>query len=32
MVYPYFAGSVSTMIGVGIVLGAGLYFMIAAGW
>lgn len=32
MVYPYFTGTVGTMVSVGIFLGAGLYFMLAAGW
>lgn len=32
MVYPYFAGSVVTLAGVGVLLGGGLYLMIQAGW
>ena len=32
MVYPYFVGTIGGMVGVGIFLGAGLYFMLAAGW
>jgi len=31
MVYPYFTGSVATMIGGGAVIGAALYVTIAAG-
>jgi hypothetical protein len=32
MVYPYFTASVSTMVGVGLALGAALYGGYAAGW
>ena len=32
MVYPYFAGSVVTLAGVGVLLGVGLYPMVQAGW
>lgn len=32
MVYPYFTGTVGTMVSVRIFLGAGLYFMLAVGW
>ncbi len=32
MVYPYFTGTVGAMIGGGVLLGAGLYLMLAAGW
>ena len=32
MVYPYFAGSVVTLVGVGVLLGVGLYLMVQAGW
>ncbi len=32
MVYPYFAGSVVPLAGVGVLLGVGLYLMIRAGW
>ena len=31
-VFPYFAGTVGTMIAAGIFLGARLYAMLAAGW
>ena len=32
MVYPYFAGTIATIIGGGILLGALLYAMLAAGY
>ncbi len=32
MVYPYFTGTVGTMIGGGITVGVALYCMVAAGW
>ena len=32
MVYPYFAGTVLTMIAGGVVCGVALYLMLAAGW
>jgi hypothetical protein len=32
MVYPYFAGTVVTMIAGGVVCGVALYLMLAAGW
>ena len=32
MVYPYFTGSTSMLVGIGTVLGAVVYFMIRAGW
>jgi hypothetical protein len=32
MVYPHFTGSVSTMIGVGVSVGAALYLMLVLGW
>ena len=32
MVYPYFAGSVLSMTGVGVALGAAIYFARQAGW
>ena len=31
MVYPYFVASVTALVAVGLVVGAGLYFLIAAG-
>ncbi len=32
MVYPYFTGSVTTLLGGGVVVGLALYAMLAAGW
>ena len=32
MVYPYFTASVGAMIGIWMVIGAGLYALLAAGW
>ena len=32
MVYPYFTGTVTTMVVGGILIGAGLYAAVAAGW
>ena len=32
LVYPYFTETVVSMIGVGVVLGIGLYAALAAGW
>lgn len=32
MIYPYFAGGAVTMVGIGALLGGGLYVMIHAGW
>jgi len=32
MVYPYFTETIGTMIGVGVVLGVGLYLLTAIGW
>ena len=32
MVYPYFTGTVTSMVGVGVVLGAMVYAGITAGW
>jgi hypothetical protein len=32
MVYPYFTGSVTTLVGGGVMLGLVLYGMLAAGW
>ena len=32
MVYPYFTGTILTMIAGGAACGVGLYLMLAAGW
>lgn len=32
MVYPYFTGTVSTMVGMGLLVGAALYALLAAGF
>lgn len=32
MVYPYFTGSTTSMVSVGVLLGAMLYLMIQVGW
>lgn len=32
MVYPYFTTTITTMVGGGVLLGAALYVMLAAGW
>ena len=32
MVYPYFAPSVASLVGVGALLGAGLWMLIRMGW
>jgi hypothetical protein len=32
MVYPYFTGGTPALVGVGVLLGGVLYFMIQAGW
>ena len=32
MVYPYFTGTLTTLLGVGALLGTALYLMLAAGW
>ena len=32
MVYPYFATSVVSLVGVGVALGVGLWLAIRAGW
>lgn len=32
MVYPYFAPSVSWMLGIGVALGLGLWWVIRLGW
>ena len=32
MVYPYFATSVTSLVGIGLVLGAGLWYVIRVGW
>lgn len=32
MVYPYFTGTTTSMISVGVLLGAALYLMIQMGW
>ena len=32
MVYPYFTPSLASMIGVGVLLGAGLYTALQLGW
>lgn len=32
MVYPYFTSTMSSMIGVGVAVGAALYLMIQLGW
>ena len=32
MVYPYFATSVLSLVGVGVALGVGLWMAIRAGW
>ena len=32
MVYPYFTPTMSSMIGVGVAVGAALYLMIQLGW
>jgi hypothetical protein len=32
MVYPYFTPNVASLVGVGMGLGAVLYFLISAGW
>jgi hypothetical protein len=32
MVYPYFTPSVTSLVGVGTVLSAALYYLINAGW
>lgn len=32
MVYPYFATSVTTLVGVGLVLGGSLWYALRLGW
>jgi hypothetical protein len=32
MVYPYFAGSVSALVGIGLALGTALWWAVRAGW
>lgn len=32
MVYPYFATSVMSLVGIGVVLGGSLWFVLRAGW
>jgi hypothetical protein len=32
MVYPYFTGSTTSMVSVGVLLGAMLYLMVQVGW
>jgi hypothetical protein len=32
MVYPYFTGTVTSLLAVGAACGVGLYLMLAAGW
>lgn len=32
MVYPYFTHSVTTLVGVGVLLSAGIYYAVKAGW
>jgi len=32
MVYPYFATSVTSLVGIGVVLGSSLWFVLRAGW
>jgi hypothetical protein len=32
LVYPYFAGSVLTLVGGSLVIGGGLYLMLRLGW
>ena len=32
MVYPYFTGGTASLVGIGVLLGAGVYFTIRAGW
>ena len=32
MVYPYFTPTVASMLGVGVLLGAGLWLTVRAGW
>ena len=32
MAYPYFTQSVATLLGVGIALGAAIYYAVQAGW
>lgn len=31
-VYPYFTSSILALVGVGVVLGAGLWLIVRAGW
>ena len=31
MVYPYFTGTLATMVGGGLLMGAGLYFLLVLG-
>ena len=32
MVYPYFATSVMSLVGIGVVLGGSLWYVLRAGW
>jgi hypothetical protein len=32
MAYPYFTQSVAALLGVGVVLGAAVYYAVQAGW
>lgn len=32
MVYPYFATSVTTLVGIGLALGGSLWYAVRAGW
>jgi len=32
MVYPYFATSVTSLVGIGVILGGSLWYVVRAGW
>ena len=32
MIYPYFTGTVGGLVGVGVAIGAGVYYAVKAGW